>query len=89
MLTRDKSKKRTAEAGEEISMEEKESTSVEDVETGDKEEARGGPDWNKFMELMNNMNEKIDCIKEDNKQTNEKIDSIEEKINEKLDSMKK
>ena len=51
-------------------------------QAGDKEEARGGPDWNKFMELMSSMkvdikqtNEKIDSIKEDNKQTTEKLEN--------------
>ena len=40
-------------------------------QAGDKEEARGGVNWEKLMELMGRMEEQ-------NKQTNEKIDSIKE-----------
>ena len=54
---------------------EEETETVPDTEmeqqAGDGEEARGGPDWNKFIELMSSM-------KEDIKQTNEKFDSIKE-----------
>ena len=63
-------------------MEEKESTSVEEVETGDKAENRGEPNVQKMLERMlekmdrneenfKQMNEKFDSIKEDSKLTNE------------------
>ena len=51
-------------------MEEREITSVEDVEElltpvepdkpTQQEEARGGPDWNQFMELMSSMMKSMD-----------------------------
>ena len=48
-------------------MEEKEPTSVEEVETDDKEEARGDPNLLKFMEQMSvnlkQMNEKFTGVR--------------------------
>ena len=55
MQRRATSKKRAAEAEEEINVEGKEVSSVEEIEMTGKEEASGGPDWNKFMELMNSI----------------------------------
>ena len=63
MQRRATSKKRTKEAVKEVRMEEKEVTSVEDVETVVREEARGDPNLLKLMEILNSM-------KEDIKQTN-------------------
>ena len=58
---------------EEGRHEEQEKETVLDTEmeqqAGNQEEARGGLNWEKLMELMSSM-------KEQNKQTNEKIDSI-------------
>ena len=65
MQRRATSKKRAAETEEEINVEEKEVSSVEEIEMTGKEEASGGPDWNKFMEqMMNSMAEKFDKMDE-------------------------
>ena len=56
-------------------------------QAGDKEEARGGPDWNKFMEMMSSINEKIDRQEEKINSTHEGLKKIEE-TNEKIDSIK-
>ena len=40
-------------------------------QAGDREEARGGLDWNKFMEMMSSINEKLDKNKEE---INKKLD---------------
>ena len=78
MHTRGKSKQRAAEAREEVSMAEKESTSVEEVETVDKAENRGEPNVQKMLERML---EKMDRNEEKLKQMNEKFDSIKKIVN--------
>ena len=69
---------------------EEETETVLDTEmeqqAGDKEEARGGPDWNKFMEMMSSINEKLDKNKEE---TNENFRRHEEKINSTHEGLKK
>ena len=87
------SNKHAEEPEKEVRMEEKEVTSVEDVETVVREEARGDPNLMKFIEQMNEnlmkqINEKFDGIKEDSKRMEEKLVRNKEETNDNFKKQK-
>ena len=93
MHKRASSLRRMKEAEKEVRVEEKEVTSVEDVEPVVREETRGDPNFLKFMEQMNEnfkqMNKKFDKNREE---TNQNITSFKgdfEKMEEKIDNNNK
>ena len=79
MHKRASSLRRTKEAEKEVRMDEKEVTSVEDVEMVARKEDRGDPNLIKLMELLNSMNEKLDKNKEE---TNDNFKKQKEEITE-------